>query len=565
MKKKFTLILVAFLLTFSCFAQNKKLERPKLVIGIVVDQMRYDYLYRYYDKYAENGAFKRLMNEGFNVKNTHYNYVPTFTAPGHTSIYTGTTPAYHGIISNTWYDKVSKKEVYCVTDSSYTTVGTNTTHGKRSPHRMQVNTITDQLRLATQFKSKTIGISIKDRASVLPAGHTANAAYWYDIDEGKYISSSFYMDKLPDWVKKFNDRKLPDEYLTKKWETLLPIEEYTESREDDSPYEKPVIKGEKYHFPYDLSKFDKKTKYEKLRATPFGNSLVIEMCKAAVLAEKMGQGEATDFLAMSFSSPDMIGHNQGPHSVEVEDTYLRLDRELGAFLDFLDKEIGKGEYLVFLSADHAAAKNPLYLQSKKLPTDFMLAIPCLNGLIGHLNTKYGEKKWIEHISSSSGSIFLNHKLIREEKQSLTEMQQDIADFVLSCDGVFKAYTAKDLQTQNYSEDLVASGMQKGYNQKRSGDIFFAFNPGWIPLNADKSTKKAKSKGTTHGSIFTYDTHVPLLWYGWHIPKGESVKRANITDIAPTLSFLLNIALPNACTGQPIEAIFNQKKIQIVID
>lgn len=565
MKKQLTLTLVAFLLILSCFAQTQKLERPKLVIGIVVDQMRYDYLYRYYNKYAENGAFKRLMNEGFNVKNTHYNYVPTFTAPGHTSIYTGTTPAYHGIISNTWYDKVSKKEVYCVTDTTQITIGSNTKHGQKSPHRMQANTITDQLRLATQFKSKTIGISIKDRASILPAGHTASAAYWYDIEVGKYISSSFYMDKLPDWVKKFNDRKLPDVYLSGKWETLLPIEQYTESRQDDSPYEKNVIKGEKKHFPYDLSKFDKKTKYEKLRGTPFGNSLVIEMCKAAILAENLGNGEATDFLAMSFSSPDIIGHNQGPHSIEVEDNYLRLDKELGEFLDFLDEKIGKGEYLVFLSADHAVAHNPAYLQSKKLPTDYMLAIPCLNSLIGYLNEKYGEKKWIEFVSSSSGSIFLDHKLILEEKQSLVEMQQDIADFLLSCEGIFKTYTARDLHIQNYSNDLVGSGLQKGYNQKRSADVLFAFNPGWIPLNADESNKKAKSKGTTHGSIYTYDTHVPLLWYGWHIPKGETVRRANITDIAPTLSFLLNIALPNACTGEPIEAIFDKKTIKIVID
>lgn len=555
MKKKLTLLFFAFLLTGFCFAQ--KLERPKLVVGIVVDQMRYDYLYRYYDKYAKDGAFKRLMNEGFNVKNTHYNYIPTFTAPGHTSIYTGTTPAYHGIISNYWYDRQQKKEIYCADDSTQISIGSQTENGKKSPHLMQANTITDQLRLATQFKSKTIGVSIKDRASILPAGHTANAAYWYDTEVGKFISSSFYMNKLPNWVKKFNKRNLPDQYLAGKWETLLPIKQYTESRQDDSKYEKALIRGEKHHFPYDLSKFDKKKKYSKLRSTPFGNSLVIEMSKATILAENMGKGEATDFLAMSFSSTDIIGHNHGPHSVEVEDTYLRLDKELGEFLDFLDKTVGKGEYLIFFTADHAVAKNPAYLKEKKMPTDYMLSIPCVKQWVTYMNEKYGEGQWIEFVSSSSGSIFLNHELIFEKKQSLTAMQEDLADFILSCEGVFKTYAAKDLHTQNYSEDLVASGLQRGYHQKRSADVLFAYNPGWIPLNADNASKKSKSQGTTHGSIYTYDTHVPLLWYGWHIPKGETVERVNITDIAPTLSFLLNIALPNACTGEPIEAIFEK--------
>jgi len=515
---------------------------PKLVVGIVVDQMRYDYITRFWSHYGNDG-FKRLVDEGFNCRNNHYNYAPTSTGPGHTSVYTGTTPATHGIIGNNWYDKVSETEVYCASDSTYKSVGTTTDAGQMSPHRMNVTTITDQLRLHTQMRGKTIAIALKDRGAVLPGGHTANAAYWLNGgDEGNWISSSYYMDVLPKWVADFNTSNEVEKYKIP-WRTFLPIASYTESGSDDNAYEG-LFKGEKSPvFPHDIPKlWNDNGRYDALKATPFGNSITTDFAIAAVEAEKLGFDSITDFLAISFSSTDYVGHKFGVNSKEVQDTYLRLDEDLARLFKTLDSKVGKNDYTVFLTADHAAIQVPAYLKDQKIPADYMEWEEIENGFFQFLQFTYGTTDIIKSISNDQ--YFLDHKIIKNLDLSIREVQETIAKEILNYKGIDRSYTGYQMVHNNYTHGIPYI-LQNGYNQKRSGDVLIVLKPGTISY---------PRTGSTHGSPQIYDTHVPLLFYGKGVSKGSTVERTEISDIAPTIASLLGIAFPNGTTGRPIAEV-----------
>ena len=333
MKLSLTLCFTLFFLA----TYSQPVQGPKLVVGIVVDQMKYDYIYRYWNKLGE-GGFKRLVKEGFEFSNTKYNYAPTVTGPGHASIFTGATPSLHGIISNDWYNRATKQFVYCVDDSTFKTVGSKGNAGMMSPANLMVNTIGDELKLATNFKAKVIGIALKDRGAVLTAGHAANAAYWFDSKSGNWITSSYYMPDLPGWVNTFNALKYPQQYSKMVWNTLLDISKYTESTPDDTPYESAYKGEDSPTFPHDFGKLNSKD-YENIRRSPFGNTMTKDFAKAAITAEQLGGDEITDMLCVSFSSTDYIGHQFGTNAIETEDCYLRLDKDIEDFLDFLDKSI----------------------------------------------------------------------------------------------------------------------------------------------------------------------------------------------------------------------------------
>ncbi|WP_298780739.1 alkaline phosphatase PafA [uncultured Polaribacter sp.] len=540
--KNYILLLSICCLTFSCKKVKEKtvINKPKLVIGIVIDQMRYDYLTRFSDRYSEHG-FKRILNNGFSLENAHYNLIPTYTAVGHASIYTGTTPNNHGIISNNWYDKFEKKSIYCVDDSNYKTIGINGIAGQKSPKRMLTTTITDQLHLAQNMKGKTIGIAAKDRSAILPLGHTANASYWFEgANEGKWISSSFYMDKLPSWVVDFNASKKADAYLSSPWKTLYDIKTYTQSRDDNNIYEG-LFTGEKEPvFPHDIPNLkSKNANYSMIKAIPAGNSFTIDFAKATILGENLGKSNFTDFLAISFSSTDYIGHQFGPASVEIEDTYLRLDNDLKNLFNFLDKEVGKENYTLFLTADHAAVHVPAYLQSLKIPAHY-LDIKKFREFTLSITKKYFNTiDIIENVSNYQ--IFLNKQKIESLGLNKNEVAQKLADEIINFDGIYKAVTARTLQTNHFSDGILNS-LQNGYNQKFSGDVMM------IPYPA---TLIGGRTGTSHGSGYSYDTHVPIIFYGNGIKKGVSKKRYEITDIAPTIANLLQIEAPNGTTGKII--------------
>ena len=554
MSIKFRLVLATILITFFSTPQaysqrkDKPLEddilraKPKLVVGIIIDQMRYDYLTRFYDQFDE-GGFKRMVEEGFNCKNNHFNYAPTSTGPGHTSVYTGTTPATHGIIGNNWYDKENDVMVYCASDDSYASVGTTSDAGQMSPHRMTVTTITDELRLNTEMRGKTIAIALKDRGAVLPGGHTANAAYWFHGgNEGKWITSSYYMDALPKWVKDFNSSGTAQSYK-KGWNTLRDINTYVESGIDDNTFEG-LFDGETSStFPHNPQNLLDKTNYfEIIKSTPYGNSLTADFAIEALKQEELGKDEITDFLAVSFSSTDYVGHMFGVNSKEVEDTYIRLDLDLARLFKALDKQVGEGEYTVFLTADHAAIDVPSYLMSTKIPAGYVDNTSTMERFNEFLKYTYGTVDIVKNYSNDQ--LFLDHKIIKNLDLDIEQVQEDIALEFLGYDYIDRVYTGYQMWQNNYISGIPYI-LQNGYNQKRSGDVLLVLKPGTISYH---------KTGSTHGSPQIYDTHVPLLFFGKGIQKGSTVERTEIPDIAPTISSLLGIAFPSGTIGKPISEV-----------
>ncbi len=531
--------LLSVFIAITLVSQLHAQEKPRLVVGIVVDQMRMDYIYRFQDRFGNDG-FRRLMSEGYTFDNAHYNYVPTSTGPGHTSVYTGTTPANHGVIGNSWYDKENDAWVYCAGDQNYNTVGADDDDGKMSPHRMLTTTFTDQLRLASP-ESKVIGISIKDRGAIFPAGHLGKA-YWYDGSTGDFITSDYYHQELPKWVERFNNRKLPVKYMRQTWKTLEPLSTYEASGPDESPYEIGLLG--KTTFPYDLSKSESNS-FGLVPSTPFGNDLLTELALTAINEEELGQDdERIDVLAISFSSTDYIGHNFGPRSVEVEDTYLRLDLNIATLLKELDEKVGKGNYTVFLTADHGVADVPKYLMDQSVPAGYLREDP---GVKEYLSEILGDGEWVKNISS--GQIFLNHELFETTGKSISETREKIAAFLLEKEGIGYAYTANDLITSSFDEKGIKGQFVRGFNLKRSGDVLFGLEAGWLASSRDQ--------GSSHGSPFNYDTHVPVIFFGKNIRQGRSANYRTVTDIAPTISAILSITIPNGATGNALEEVIQR--------
>tara|TARA_R110002033_G_scaffold23563_5_gene55613 strand:+ start:5123 stop:6805 length:1683 start_codon:yes stop_codon:yes gene_type:complete len=534
--------------------QNSKItsliERPKLVVGIVVDQMRYDYLTRFYNKYG-NGGFKRLMNEGFNCKNNHFNYISTKTGPGHASISTGTTPKYHGIIGNDWFDRDLKRHVNCVDDDSVQPVGTSSSDGQMSPHRLLTTTFADENRLFTQMRGKTIGISIKHRGAILPAGHSANAAYWFDYENngsGNFITSTYYMKELPQWVKDFNDSKVAASYF-KEWNTLYDTNSYTESGSDLNTFER-IFNGKKTAtFPYDLNSLKTQNgNYRIIADSPFGNSLTTDFTIKSIDAENLGKDDITDVLTVSYSSTDKVGHDFGVNSKEVEDTYLRLDLDIERLLNALDAKVGKGEYTVFLTSDHGAADVPNYLISERIPAGLFDESKMFDDLNEFLFEKVNVNNLI--LSRIDNQIYLDHKKIEENHLNLKDIKELVALKLLTYNLIDKVYTTSNINQVEGPIGFLENLLQNGHNQKRSGDVLFVYVPGTFKDTLHNRT------GTDHYSGFNYDTHVPLLFFGKGIKHGQTFQKTDIIDIAPTISAFLGISFPNASIGNPLEFVFN---------
>ncbi|WP_145860447.1 alkaline phosphatase PafA [Pedobacter suwonensis] len=525
--------------TTSAKAFPAEVARPKLVVGLVVDQMRWDYLYRYYNRYT-NGGFKRLINEGFSVENTFIPYTPTYTACGHTCIYTGSVPAVHGIIGNDWYDPETRKSVYCTEDSSVSTVGsTPSSEGNMSPKNMLTTTITDELRLATNFKGKVIGISLKDRGSILPAGHAANAAYWYQGSTGNWITSTYYMKEVPGWIADYNKLKLANKFYAKNWETLYPINTYVNSTKDENAYE-----GKSSTFPHQLTQNIDKN-FDAIRSTPYGNTITLDLAKLAILSEDLGQDNITDFLAVSCSSTDYIGHAYGPNSIEAEDTYLRLDKDFEEFFNYLDKKVGKGNYTVFLTADHGAAHVPGFMQENKLPAGVVSDREIASKLNAYLNDKFKLDNVV--LKSMNNQIIFDHDKTDKADISFDVIKSASVEFLKRQDGFQNAVDIAKV-SQATLQEIQKKMITNGYNARRSGDIYYVLQPNWF---------NGGSTGTTHGNWNPYDSHIPLVFMGWGIKPGATNTTHYMTDIAPTLAALLHIQTPNGTVGEPITEIINK--------
>lgn len=530
--------ILPFLLFFLHVVHAQMPVKPKLVVGIVVDQMRWDFLYRFQDRYGA-GGFKRLLGEGFSCENTFIPFTPTYTAPGHACVYTGSVPSLNGIIGNNWYNKYTNQVVYCTDDSAVRGVGSASPAGLMSPRNMVASSITDELRLATNFRSKTIGIALKDRGAILPVGHTANAAYWFDDATGGLISSTYYMQSLPPWMEQFNARKLPETYMAKSWKTLYPVETYVQSTADAKPYENNFPSGST-SFEHKTESFTGANRSAIFRVTPYGNTFTIDAAKAAIEGESLGARGVTDFLAVSFSSPDYIGHTFGPNSVEVEDTYLRLDKDLAEFLTYLDTKVGKGHYLLFLTADHAVAHVPGFAEENKLPAGLSNPVALQKTLNDALQKEFGNGNYIQTIINYQ--VFLNNEFIgQSRKLNRDAIKRSVIQNLLLQPGIEKAVDLENLPGASLPE-MVRIMLVNGYNQKLSGDVQFLYRPQWF---------EGSARGTTHGSWNPYDSHIPLLWFGWSVKSGKTAREVYMTDIAPTVAALLQIQMPNANIGKVI--------------
>ncbi len=534
---KFYLKFVVFIFSLSIFAQSNDEfnQKPKLVVGIVVDQMKYEYIPKFWNKYGSKG-FKRLVKGGFNAKNAHYSYAVTSTAPGHATVVTGTTPNYHGIIGNDWFNPSLGKEVYCVDDFFKKSVGTSTDEGKKSPKNLQTTTISDENRISTNFKAKTFSVALKDRSAVLSAGHTSDMTYWFNAkNEGRFITSSYYMDKLPDWVESFNDRSNISKYISK-WDTFYNIKLYTESGPDLNKHEIKYLGKENSTFPHDLEKISKKKNgkidYDVIKYSPFGNDIVKDFALNAIKFENLGSDEITDFLHIGFSSTDHLGHRFGSNSVEVLDMYIRLDKNIEEILSYLDKEIGENNYLVYLTSDHGITHVPSYLSENKVPFNQLYSMNIFNDKL---------KKYVKDVSNYN--IYLNKDEIIQSEYSLDDIKTLISSELKKEPWVYDVFDFEKLDKAiSYSEDYGINMVYYNSHPDLRGDLAFFLKPLW---------HKRSSSASNHGTGRTYDTHVPLVFFGKGIKNGSTSKKIYVKDIAPTLSTILGISFTALSTGSPI--------------
>ena len=538
---RFILAFFCCVLGLSVFAQTPN-QRPKLVVGIVVDQMRYDYLYRYWNKYSDKG-FKRLLAQGYNCRNTHYNYAFTQTGPGHATIYSGTTPSVHGIVSNNWYDRAQKRSVYCVEDKSVLSVGNPTAEPAMSPRNLLSTTLGDELKLATNFRSKVIAISLKDRSSILPGGHFSDGSYWFDAKTGNFITSTFYAPSLPNWLTQFNQKGESTKMLDQTWQPLLPLDQYTESMPDNNSYELPFAHETQPVFPHTLKNPKNPNDHQLILYSPFGLQLTKQLAIAAIENEHLGEDEFTDLLAVSFSSTDYVGHQFGPNSIEAEDVYLRLDLELAALLDYLEKRVGKNEFLVFLSADHGAPFNQKFMTDHRFERQLVQEDKLKDTVNQYLANRFKVDKLVESISEQE--LFLNNELLLKNNLDKKAVENAAIDFMLALPPFMCAYAPLNGDGTNCSGQ-VKELLANGYHAKRSGDVLFSLVPGYITGNYPK--------GVTHGVAFEYDTHVPLLFYGWRIQPGSGNQPVVVPDIAVTVADWLRITAPSGASGKPVMGI-----------
>ncbi|MBL7964001.1 MAG: alkaline phosphatase family protein [Flavobacteriales bacterium] len=520
-------------------------EPPRLVVGVVVDQMRTDYIYRYWHNFG-TGGFRRILKEGAFLRDAHFDHAPTETGPGHASVYTGTSPSRHGIVANEMVLRPGGS-LYCAGDVNVQGVGLEGVSGQRSPANLLATTLADELERRTARASRTIGIAMKDRGAILPIGRTGDAAYWFSgADNGAFISSTWYMDTLPAWVRAFNARDIAATYLQGTWDLLLPRERYQQVLPDANPYEIPAAGMTEATLPVDLAKLREAGGTGSIGYIPAGNTLTTDFALAALEAEGLGRDAVTDLLAVSYSSPDILGHRVGPRALELEDMYLRLDQELERLMNALDKQVGPGRWVLFLTADHAAPDVPQYLKDLKGSAGYIDVPKLKEDLNAALARRFGAGNYVRLIGNDQ--VFLNDSLLAARKLDRAEMQRVCAQAALRDPLVAEALTADDLTRLEYT-DGVRRLLQRGFMPQRSGDVLLAFRPGyfegWAPL---------QGRGTTHGSVWNYDTHVPVLFVGRGIRACEVLRRTSITDIAPTMAMLVGMPPPDASSGAVVTEV-----------
>ncbi len=540
------------LLSFICFLsflQVKSQENvPPLIVGIVVQEMRYDAIARYAEAMGSGGLLK-IFRQGAICNNATYDYMLTESSPGFATIYTGANPCSHGIIADSWYDRTSNKFVSAVNDNKYYTIGSTSETGKVSPLQLSGTTLGDQLKLSNYKRSKIFSISYNNHGAVLPAGRLADAAYWFDEKNGQMISNSYYMKALPVWVLDFNYQNLPNSYLDKGWFTLKSMYEYKAALPDNSIYEN-GINGQSI-FPYDLRKLNTSEDYKILKYTPYANEIVKEFALELIEKESLGKDRYTDLLMINFAATGYVSDIFGIRSVELEDVYLRLDRAISQILDKLDQTLGAKNYLVFLTSDRGSSDTPSFLQDMGLKCTTADIKHYMTLLNAYLRALYGDEKWVDKYYGRQ--IYLNHLAIERHKLSIKEVQDMASQFLLEIQGIANAIPSSVLLNQNASSGIWKQASNNFY-RKRSGDIIINLEPHCIETNEDNT--QANFSNSAQNSSYNYDIHVPLIFYGKNIKNIKVNRKVSITDITPTLTTILQILPPDRSTGEPIYEILS---------
>jgi predicted AlkP superfamily pyrophosphatase or phosphodiesterase len=523
MRSRFRTAILAILAlgaaSLQLFAQSSHTaSRPKLIVAIIVDQFRYDYMTRFDATYHE--GLRKLQDSGAFFTDAHEAHFPTVTAVGHATFLTGSIPAIDGIVGNEWFDRESGKTVTSVSDDSTKLLGSNGGTGS-SPRRLVASTLGDEIKATGPADTEVIGISLKDRAAILPAGHAANAAYWFDQGTGHFVSSTYYMQQLPAWVQAFNEGPAAGKYASAKWTPAAPL--------SAAPFRiLPSVLGKPY--------------YEAMIVTPFGNDMLEAFAEDALKAERLGRHSGTDLFAVSFSSNDLLGHQVGPDAPEVRDMCIQTDRVFGRLLAALDADVGAGNYVVVFTSDHGVAPLPEELTKRGIPAGRFSAAEVAQTIESALSEKYGPGKWM--VGNAELAPYLNHDLLREKHASLTEAEETAAEAVRKLPYIFRVYTAAQLEHDNQPGDPIGLLMERGYYRGRAADLFIIQKPYWL----------ASKQGTSHGTPFSYDTHVPLIFYGTGIRPGRHDENVRTADIAPTLAALLGVNTPSGSVGRVLPVI-----------
>jgi predicted AlkP superfamily pyrophosphatase or phosphodiesterase len=496
-------------------AAARQAALPKLVLMVVVDQFRYDYLERFRQDYA--AGLQRLLNEGAVFTDAHYEHSPTVTAVGHSIVLSGAMPSASGIVGNEYFDRTIGKQVESTSDANTRLVGAPSEKTSSSPRRLLVSTLGDEIKMSGRWPSKVVGISFKDRAAIMPAGRMADGAYWWDTGSGNFVSSTFYMNDLPAWAAEFNKGRAVDQFAGKTWAPSF----------GGSPFMMlPAQPGRPY--------------WSGVVGTSYGNDLLALFAEAAIDGEKLGQRDAVDVLTISFSSCDTIGHRKGPHSPEIRDNAISTDRAIGRILGHLEKRIGLKNVLIVYTADHGVAPMPEFMAERKMPGGRAKEEDVLDAVQKSLAAKYGEGKWV--VGKSGPAPYLDHALIAKKKLSIEEVQATAAQAVRELPYIARVFTREDLRRGHALSDLIGRRVQNGFFYLRASDLFVVPQPYWL----------FEDSGTSHGTPWIYDSHVPLIFHGPGIKPGRYHRRALVNDIAPTLSAILGVETPSGASGRVLD-------------
>ncbi|MDZ7737733.1 MAG: alkaline phosphatase family protein [Bacteroidales bacterium] len=547
----YTILFFLIIISWQAPAQNAYIppERPRLVMGIVIEQFRYDYIDKYRDMFGSGGILK-LINEGTFCKNASYDFFLTQSAPAHATLATGTSPRHHGIVADNWYVPLREEIIYCSSDNSVDPIGGSFENGHHSPARLFPSTFADELKMATAGEARVFGLGFREHAAILAAGHTADAAYWYDDITGTWMSSSHYMDSLPSWVNDFNNMGLADFYFDRQWNTLLDMGEYRACLPDTNDYEA-GLSGRSV-FPYDLKKmstssvlgmFNRKKDYSLLEKVPASDTYTTDFAIRLIEEEKLGEDEVTDFLSITFSATDRIGHSYGPSSVEMADAILRLDRNLEHLLSYINDKLGKKNVLVYLTSAHGIAEIPAVLKDRKIPAGYFRHNQAVSLLRSYLNVLYDQGDWIKGYYEKQ--LYLNHILIEDSGLKLSDVQDAASGFLTQFNGISSAVSGTVLANNEFTRGHFAR-MRNSFDPTRSGDIIINLKPAWVENG---------SWITNHNSVYEYDSHVPLIWYGWKVNRSSITRKVNMNELAATLSALCRLPYPNACSGEPMTELY----------